>query len=175
MDQDQVVIAEIIRERGNRGELLVASLTDVPGRIESLTSVRVRLKDGSDTVVEVESAWMHQGTWVLKFAGVDSIDAAQVFRGADIWVPREERGQLGEGNFFQADLVGCQVIDRQSESSLGTVSGFQQYGGPALLEVQSGDRELLIPFVEAICPVVDLAARTVVVDPPDGLLELFQT
>jgi 16S rRNA processing protein RimM len=172
MDQDQVVIAEVVRERGNRGEVLVTSLTDVPGRIESLSNVHVRLKDGRDTVVTVESAWVHKDSWVLKFAGVDSIDAAKVFRGADIWVPREERGQLGEGNFFQADLVGCQVIDRKTESSLGTISGWQQYGGPALLEVQSGDRELLIPFVEAICPVVDLAARTVVVDPPDGLLDL---
>ncbi len=111
MDSERVVIAEIMRPRGNRGELMVRSQTDVPGRLESLKRAQVQLADGSDIELDVEEAWEHKGDWVVKFAGVDSIDAAERFKGADVWVLRSERASLPEGDFFQSDLIGCSVID----------------------------------------------------------------
>jgi 16S rRNA processing protein RimM len=168
---DRVVIAEIMRPRGNRGELLARSQTDVPGRLETVGRARARLADGSDVAVEISEAWVHKTDWVLKFAGVDSIDAAEVFRGADLWVPSAERGALPAGLFFQSDLTGCRVVERATGRCLGVVAGWQQYGGPPLMEVEGDDRETLIPFVEALCQ-VDLGARLIRVDLPEGLLEL---
>jgi 16S rRNA processing protein RimM len=171
MNRERVVIAEILRPRGNRGEVLARSQTDVPGRIEQLHKAQVRLADGTDVDVEVAEAWQHKGDWVLKFAGVDSIDAAERFRASDLWVPLANRGALSEGDFFQSDLIGCSVIDRAAERQVGVVKGWQQYGGPPLMEVTADDRELLIPFVAALC-VVDLTARTIRMDLPEGLLDL---
>ena len=101
---------------------------------------QVRMPDGSDQAVTVESAWHHNENWVLKFAGVDSIDAAKRLRGADLWVPQAERGALPEGEYFQSDLVGCRVVDGKDGRVLGVVEGFEQYGGPLLLEVKSEGR-----------------------------------
>ncbi len=171
MDRARVVIAEIVRPRGNRGELIVISQTDVPGRIELLKSATARLADGSDVPVEIAEAWQHKGDWVLKFAGIDSIDAAQRFRGADLWVPFAGRGTLPEGDFFVSDLIGCCVLDNATGERLGVVKGWQQYGGPPLMEVTVGEREVLVPFGSPMCN-VDLAARTIRVDLPEGLLEL---
>jgi 16S rRNA processing protein RimM len=171
MDGDRVVIAEILRERGNRGEVLVRSQTDVCGRMQELSKACIQLADGRDLVLDIQSAWAYKGDWVFKFAGIDSIDSARELRGADIWVPREQRGQLDEGKYFRSDLVGCEVIDRQTGSALGVVAGWQEHGGPLLLEVDGGNRELLIPFVDAICS-VDMAARLITVDAPEGLLSL---
>lgn len=171
MDRERAVVAEILRPRGNRGELLVRSETDVPGRLETLSHARARLRDGSDVAVEIVEAWQHKGDWVLKFSGVDSIDAADRFRGADLWVPAAERGVLPEGDFFQSDLIDCQVVDKATGDCIGTVAGWQQYGGPPLMEVLSGGREVLIPFVASMCQ-VDLAARLIRIDVPEGLLEL---
>ena len=172
MHSERVVIAEIVRPRGNRGELMVRSQTDVPGRLESLKRAQVKLADGPDIEVEIDEAWEHKGDWVLKFAGVDSIDAAKRFKGADIWISRSERANLPEGDFFQSDLLGCAVIDANTGRRLGSVEGWQRYGGPPLLEVSVEGREVLVPFVDAICRKVDMEARAITVELPDGLLDL---
>jgi 16S rRNA processing protein RimM len=172
MDDERVVIAEILRERGNIGEVLARSVSDVTGRMEALGQVQLRMPDGSDQALTVEAAWLHKGNWVLKFAGVDSIDAAKRLRGADLWVPRTERGSLPEGEYFQSDLLGCRVLDGKDGRVLGMVETFEQYGGPLLLGVKTETGEVLIPFVPAICVAVDSQNRTITVDLPEGLLDL---
>ncbi|MCU1295138.1 MAG: rRNA processing protein RimM [Bryobacterales bacterium] len=152
--------------------MLAISQTDVPGRIEGLRRAQARLADGSDVEIEISEAWPYRGDWVLKLAGVDSIDEADRFRGADIWVPLAERGSLPDGEFFQSDLLGCTIVDEATGRELGVVDGWQQYGGPSLLQVQVDGREVLIPFVEQICRKVDSEARIIRVDLPKGLLEL---
>ena len=97
MATNEVVVAEILRPRGIRGELLVRSQTDVQGRLEGLKQARARLADGSDIPVNISEAWPYKQGWVLKFCGVDSIESADRFRGADLWVPLEDRGRLDQG------------------------------------------------------------------------------
>lgn len=171
-DQERVVLAEIARPRGIRGELLAISQTDVPGRIENLKRAHARLADGSDVEIEISRAWRYRDGWVLKLAGVDSMNDAQRFRGADVWVPREERASLPGGEFFRSDLIGCTVVEDASGRTLGPVGDWQQYGGPLLLSLQVDGREVLIPFVDDICRKVDLEAREIRVVLPEGLLEL---
>lgn len=172
MSDERIVIAEILRERGNKGEVIARSVSDVPGRIESLREAQLRMADGTDEVATVEAAWSHKGDWVLKFAGVDSIDSAKRLRGADVWLPKADRGSLPEGEYFQSDLVGCSVVDQSDGRILGVVEGLEQYGGPPLLEVKGEVGEVLIPFVPAICVSVDLVNRSISVDLPEGLLDL---
>jgi 16S rRNA processing protein RimM len=173
MDRERVVIAEILRPRGNRGEVLAKSESDVAGRFEHLKRVHARLADGSDVLVNIESAWNHKTGWVLKFMGIDSISAAERFRGADLWLPLAERGTLPEGEFFRSDLIGCKVVERASGKCIGTVKAWQQHGGgPPLMEVNAGKQEVLIPFVSSICLEVNLARSTISVDLPEGLLDL---
>jgi 16S rRNA processing protein RimM len=174
---ERVVLAEIHKPRGIRGELVARSLTDVPGRLKELTGAWVQLSDGSDVEVTLEEAWEHKGDWVFKFVGVDSVDDADRFRGADLWVPRSERAPLPDGEYYESDLIGCQVVDGASGQLIGSVSGWQHYGGPALMEVKRAvepkvGQEVLVPFVPAICRKVDLVARTIEVDLPNGLLDL---
>jgi 16S rRNA processing protein RimM len=137
-----------------------------------LKNVQVRLVDGTDLAIKLERAWEHKGDWVLKFQGIDSREAAERLRGAELWVAPEERGQLAEGEYFQSDLLGCQVVENGTEKSLGVVRGWQQYGGPPLLKVEREGGEVLIPFVNAICRDIDLDARLIRVELPEGLLEL---
>ena len=172
MGAEGVVVADIIRPRGNRGELLAASQTDVPGRLENLRIADARLANGSTVPVEIENAWPYKDLWVLKLAGVNSIDAAESFRGAELCVATTERGQLPDGEYFRSDLIGCTVVDEHSGERLGRVEGWQQYGGPPLMEVTVNGRDVLIPFVSAICRQVDVEGRRIAVDLPGGLLDL---
>jgi 16S rRNA processing protein RimM len=171
VDRKRVVVAELIRPRGNRGEVLGRSQTDVPGRLEGLRTAYARFSNGIDAPVTLEAVWPHRGEWVFKFAGVDSIDAAERFRGADLWVPEAERAALPAGQFFQSDLIGYRITAKSGDF-VGLLVGWQEYGGPALMEVEMNDRRtVLIPFSRDFCE-VKREERTVNVDVPEGLLDL---
>jgi 16S rRNA processing protein RimM len=117
----------------------------------------------------VESTWFHNGTLIFKFRGVDTISDAETLAGAEVRVPMSQRAPLEAGEFFQSDLVGCQVVDRSTGESLGRVSGWEDSGGPGLLVVEGG---LLIPFARAICVEIDLEAKRIAVELPEGLKDL---
>jgi 16S rRNA processing protein RimM len=151
--------------------LVARSQTDVPGRLERLKRAHAHLIDGSDVEVEIDQAWVHKDDWILKFVGVDSIGAAERFRGADLWIPENERGELPEGDFFESDLIGCAVINRMTGQTLGRVEGFERYGGRPLMVLTVAERKVLIPFVKSLAQ-VGLAARTIHVEVPEGLLDL---
>jgi 16S rRNA processing protein RimM len=166
---DQVTVAVLGRPRGNRGELTASCLSSRPERFASLTSVVLSGGDAAlqDRPFEVEKVWDHGGTLVFKFAGVDSISDAEKLRGAEVRVPKSERVQLEPGEFFHSDLVGCEVRDRVSDRVIGQVTGWEEYGGPALLQIDDG--RLLVPFVKAICVEILPEARLIRVDLPEGL------
>ena len=172
---DWVAIGVVARVRGNRGELLAIPLAGNPERFEGLE--RVWLFGSSPGFVhgsrfEIESVWLHDGKPVLKFRGIDSISAAEPLAGCEIRLPFAERAPLEVGEFYQADLIGCAVVERSGQR-LGEVAKVREYGGPTLLEVQTeAGGELLIPFARAICVEIDPAARRIVVELPDGLKEL---
>jgi 16S rRNA processing protein RimM len=109
---------------------------------------------------------------VFKFVGLDSISDSEVWRGADILVPEAERAGPAEGEYSHADLIGCNVV-ASGLPDVGIVTGVEEYGGPPLLKVKTADgREILVPFARAICREIDVAARVIRVELPEGLLEL---
>jgi 16S rRNA processing protein RimM len=160
-------IAALVKPRGNKGELTAVSLSSKPERFAQLSKVHL-FGDGSEYTVE--RVWDHDGTLVFKFAGVDSINDAEKLRGAEVRVPFEERVPLDEGEYFQSDLIGYEIRDLAPGRLIGKVTGWEEYGGPSLLDVDDG--RLLIPFVKAICPEVDPIARVIRVQLPAGLEDL---
>jgi 16S rRNA processing protein RimM len=121
--------------------------------------------------MEVERTWMHGDHLIFKFKGVDSISDAERLAGADVAIPMEARAQVAEGEYYQSDLVGCEVFD--GVRLLGTVAGWQEAGGPLLVEVKTPPgKEVLIPFAKAIFTKIDLERRRIEVNLPDGLLDL---
>jgi 16S rRNA processing protein RimM len=160
---DWVTVAVLSRIRGNKGELAAVSYTSRPERLQELRRVYL-FGDGSEHTVE--SVWFHGGEPVFKFAGVDTISAAEPLRGAEVRVPFSERTPAGPGEYFLSDLIGCEVFDARTGARLGAVSGCAEPGGQVLLEV---GEELLVPLVKEICVSIDPAARRIVVDLPEGL------
>jgi 16S rRNA processing protein RimM len=166
-----VAVALLGKSRGNRGEITALALSDKLERYESLREVYLfgQGESGRSQRYEVESTWFHNGALVFKFRGVDTISDAETLAGAEVRVPMSERAPLGLGEFFQSDLVGCEVVDRRTGESLGRVSGWEDAGGSGLLVVEGG---LLIPFARAICVEIHPESKRVAVELPVGLKEL---
>jgi 16S rRNA processing protein RimM len=168
-EAEWVTVALLGKTRGNRGEVTAFALSGKPERYQALQEVFLF---GTGERFEVESTWFHSGALIFKFRGVDTISDAERLAGAEVRVPMSERVPLEAGEFYQSDLLGCDVVDHRTGDRLGRVSGWEEGGGAGLLVV---DEDLLIPFVRAICVEIDPAARRIAVELPEGLKDLNRT
>jgi 16S rRNA processing protein RimM len=166
-----ITIARIARTRGNRGEVLADLYTDFPDRFNLLREVWLAPENGRRQLLAVENSWEHKGRRVLKFAGVDSISAAEAFVGCWVEIPAGQAIPLPEGTYFDHDLVGCTVQDTGG-NKIGTVVEVLHIAGNDQLVVKHMDRELLIPAVESICIQISIREKQILVDPPEGLMDL---
>lgn len=172
-------MARILRPRGNKGEVAAVLLTDFPQRLTKLKEVFVGKPGGKPEPFKIglQACWLsqnHKGQGVFHFAGINSINDAEQFRGMDVLLPFEQRVVLPEGHYFASDLVGCSVFE--SEKLLGTVADVEFPGdeirGTPLLEVQTARGEILIPLAVDICTKIDTATQRIEVVLPEGLLDL---
>jgi 16S rRNA processing protein RimM len=168
-DTGWVTVALLGKTHGSRGEITALPLTGKPDRFRNLREVYLYTGSPALQPVELESFWFHDRTLILKFKGIDTISAAEPLARAEVRVPVSQRTLLDAGEFFQSDLIGCEVVDRRSGQSLGRVSDWQDAGGSGLLELDDG---LLVPFARSICVEIDPAARRIAVELPEGLREV---
>lgn len=170
-------VATGLRLRGAGGRL-TANL--VPGGIDQLQGRRSvfvgRPGEGAARrSLEIESVQTYGRRLAIKFRGIDDPDAAQALVGLDLLLPESGLVALPEGSFYAHELAGMQVRTRDGVV-VGTVARVLDTGGAPLLAVAPRpgatlDEEILIPAAQSICVAIDRAARTITVDPPEGLLE----
>jgi 16S rRNA processing protein RimM len=167
-----VAIARITRTRGLRGEVRADLLTDFPERFSHLREVGLQLPGGERLTLQLEEHWFHQGRLILKFIGYDTIEQAQSLVGGILQISEEELVELENDEFFHFQLVGCDVFTMKG-ARVGRVTKVMETAGTPLLVVDDAQgSERLIPFAESICPEVDIEAKQIRIDPPDGLLDL---
>ena len=191
-----VLLARILRARGNKGEVAAELLTDFPERLTKLKEVFVGQAGGKDQPrrVAVKSCWLsqnHRGQAVFHFEGVNSISEAERFRGQEILLPFEQRVTLPAGKYFVSDLIGCSVFESSvstpvvasSPCSLGEVPALlgkvrdvqipgDEIPGTPLLIVDTAHGELLVPLAQDICTRIAVTERRIDVTLPEGLRNL---
>ena len=170
MSSELVAIARVVRTRGLRGEVVADVLTDFPERFEGLENVTAVFASGEGRELKIERFFFQKGRIVLKFSGVDSIESGEALRDTEICIDESDAVELEDDEYFDWELEGCEVKTIEGER-LGTVREVMRTGGTEVLLVDGADKELMIPFAEAICLEVDVEGKRIVVDPPEGLLE----
>lgn len=166
-----ITVGRIRRSWGRRGEVIVDPLTSWPERFLRLSHVYLTPSSGERSARRVEKVWFHQGDIVLRLEGCSTLSDAEKIRGADIGIPQSEAVKLGEGEYYQYQLVGLRVSG-PSCGDLGRVESVLETGGVDVLVVRSERREVLIPFARAIVTSIDLTAGEITVEPPAGLLDV---
>lgn len=167
----QVVIGRVAKVHGLRGELAVDVRTDSPEqRFAVGSTLDATLRAGEVRHLTVSAARNHSGRLLVRFDGVDDRTAAEELRGALLIA---DTGSLppteDPEEFYDHELEGLAVVALDGEH-VGTIREVLHGPGGELLAVDTNLGEVLIPFVHAIVPTVDLAGRRVVIDPPAGLL-----
>ena len=182
--KDWLSIGRIVGPHGLNGEVRVYPDSDFPERFER-PGDRWLLKSGSsqpESIKLLRGRFQEgKGLYVLKLAGIDYRDQAEALRDAQLLVAADDRLPLEPGEFHVGDLMGLTVILQATGEQIGTVVDVYRAGSD-LLEValatdqadkplQAQPRTILIPFVEPIVPVVDIAQGRVEITPPDGLID----
>jgi 16S rRNA processing protein RimM len=163
-DPELLLAGEAGKPHGVGGEVHVVRISDDPTRFEP--GSRLVHADGRELVIE--TARPHGNRLLVKFEQVDDRDAAGSLRGA-LYVPSSATRTLEPGEFWSHRIVGCEVRT-VAGTEIGRVA--EVVPGPAqdLMRVATPDGERLIPMVEAIVVEVDMDARVVTIDPPEGLI-----
>lgn len=164
-----VTVGRILRPHGIRGELRMAPDTDFPERLAGLGEA-VLLKDGRSTAVRVEHIRPHGREALIKLAGVDSIEQAETWRGAEVAVPRAATPVLPAGRHYVFEIIGLRVQTDAGEE-LGRVTEVLRTGSNDVYVVQGAGREYLIPAISSVVLTIDPAAGRLVIRPLPGLLD----
>lgn len=189
-----MIVARVLRARGNKGEVAAELLTDFPERLTAMKEVFVRSATGTGAEprpIAVKSCWLsqnHRGQAVFHFEGADSISGAEKLRGCEILLPIEQRVSLPAGSYFVSDLIGCLVFENpvapsavasspcslgEAPALLGSVRDVQFLGeegsGTPILEVETAAGEVLIPLAVDICTKIAPVERRIEVKLPEGL------
>ena len=166
-----LLVGRVARAHGNKGQVIVNPDTDFPAERFAVGNSVVVEHAGTSTTRRIASVRFQQGRPIIALEGIETMDDAEALAGAALMMPASELGPLPGRTYYRHDLVGCEVKDTAGRS-IGRVTGVEGPLEQSRLVVAAGTGEALIPMVEGICVSVDTAARVIVVDPPEGLLEL---
>ena len=193
-EQGWVLVARIIRPRGNKGEVLAELFTDFPARLSSRLQIFLRQAQNQPRTIGLQNFWVdrnHPEHGIFHFEGYSSINDAEKLRGFDILIPVADRVKLPDGKYFVSDLIGCSVFETPLQETklaspacameeaprlLGSVRDVffpgEGTAGTPLLQVDTAAGELLVPLAEDICRRIDVVARRIDVTLPEGLGDL---
>jgi 16S rRNA processing protein RimM len=168
---DTVVVGRIGRPHGVRGEVTVEVRTDDPD-LRFVPGAVLRTDPPERGPIIIAGVHWHSGTLLLRLEGIDSREAAEAVRNTELVVPVAELPEIEDpDSYYDHQLVGL-TAQLPDGAVLGEVTAILHEAQDLLVVRRSGGRDVLIPFVAAIVPTVDVAGGFVVVDPPEGLLEL---
>lgn len=165
-------MGEVLRPVGRRGELRVRPLTDQPeARFGRLGACVLRAPDGAERPCRVLGRRFEGDQVVLRLEGIDSHEAARRLAGALLAVPRDEALPAPPGHFYPWQLEGADVLSPDGRR-LGVFAGVEEGPAHPLWVIADGGRRWLLPAVHEMVVEVSVADRRVVVNPPEGLVEL---
>jgi 16S rRNA processing protein RimM len=171
-DWDQMaVVGRIARPHGLRGDVVVNPETDfVEERFRVGATLWTRSMRG-DQALTVGAVRLQNGRAVIRFDGFERIEDVEWLPGLELRVPEETLQPLAAHTYYQHQLVGC-AVDTVRGEAVGEVTRVEGGVSGSLLVVNGSRGEILVPLTQAICVEVDVAAKRIRIDPPEGLLEL---
>lgn len=170
---EMVIVGQVARTHGRRGEIVVNIESDFPEkRFCKDAVVYINGKSGVEALRILEARF-HSGRPILNIQDVESISGAEMLIGRQLRVPLSDQVALPEGTYYEHSLIGCEVSTVDGKQ-VGVVVGVQGVSGSNRLvveDIETGD-EIHIPLVEQICVSIEPEQKSVVIDPPAGLLDL---
>ncbi len=172
-----LAVGHVNKPHGTKGELFVWPLTDhpestfAPGVVLYLADESGTAPDRTTPSLSVEGARPFRRGVLVHLAGIEDRDQASLLGGRYLLRPRDEVEPLEEGEVFYHQLLGMRVVTVEGEE-VGSVLEVYELRPADLLEVRGRRGTIFIPFLKSVIQEVRVEEGTLVIDPPEGLLEL---
>ena len=168
---EMATVGRFARAHGIRGQVIVSLETDFPEeRFQPGAELFIE-RNGVVQALTLTSVRFHRDRPVVGIEGVKTMTDAEALAGRELRVPVDRLEPLPGGTFYRHDLIGCRV-ETLAGDLVGTVEHVEGTLSGSRLVVAATRGEVLIPLVAEICTTIDLVARRIVIDPPEGLLDL---
>ena len=162
-----VLVGTIARPHGIRGQVVINPETDfVEERYAPGATLWTR-----ERALTVASMRLQRGRPVVGFEGCSRIEDVEPLAGLELRVPESALQPLQAGSYYQHQLVGC-AVETLAGARVGTVRRVEGGAAGSLLTIAAERGEVLVPMAAGICVEIDVEAKRIVIDPPEGLLEL---
>jgi len=166
-EDNRVCVGAIAGAYGVKGDVRLKSFCAVP---EDIASYGALTSEDGARQFDVTLGQQIKTGFAARLSGVLTKEQADDLRGVRLYVDRAQLPQLPDDEYYYSDLIGLAVFD-PGGVQLGRVKDVQNHGATDILEVAvaAASDTVLVPFTQAIVPTVDMGARRIVVDPPEGL------
>lgn len=169
MAEEFITIGKILSTHGRSGAVRVLPLTDYQERFRTKSRVQISVK-GSRKIMNIEESFPHQKYFIVKFAEIPDMNAAEEIKGGILEITRDELFPLPENTYYIFDIIGLTVSDK-SRGELGKITDVLQTGSNDVYVVDTGARPLLIPALKQVVKEINLSGRFMVVELPAGLAD----
>lgn len=161
-------IGKIVNTHGLRGEVKVVPWTDYPEDFENIKNVIVKQRR-EEIKLTIKNIKYQKNNIIVAFKELGTIEEAEKLKNSVMYATREELGELPEGVYYVADLIGMTVID-DGENNVGKISDVIKTGSNDVYIVKrEGKRDLLLPVIDDVVLDVDTDDRVVTVHIMEGL------
>lgn len=161
---------------GKQGELIAKLDVDNPDKYNKLESVLVRLNKNDNSLIPffISSAQvLNNGTVKLKIDDINDVVQAELLVGKELFLPLTKLPKLTGNKFYYHEVIGFQVIDAL-KGSIGEIFNVLEFPQQAVLEVKNAqEKEILIPITDQIIKTVNRAEKTIEIDAPEGLIDIY--
>lgn len=166
---DRVCVGAIAGSFGVKGEVRLKSFCADPEAIATYGPVS---NEAGTESWDIKLTRQVKGGFAARLSGLHQKEAADALKGTRLYAPRDALPNLPDDEYYHADLIGLSVMDAGG-AQLGRIKSVLNHGAGDLLEVavKGAKQPILLPFTFVNVPTVDLKARLVVIDPPDGLFD----
>lgn len=162
-------IGKIVAPFGVRGEVKVLSLSDIPGRFMAFKDIYLGSQHARYTIVAARPT--RNEVYILKFSGIDDIDAAETLRNHDLSIPLDQLAELPPDSYYQHDILGLRVSTLHGHE-VGSIVDIIATGSNDVyvIDAPSG-KQILIPAIKEVIRQVDLVRKVMYIDPISGMID----
>ena len=168
-NEDHVLVGEIVGVHGIKGTNKIRSYAESLSLFNPGDSILVRESGGREKNRKIKWVKPHTGTALISFSGINERSQAEALVGAELLVPKKELTELAEDSHFWFDLIGMAVYTTE-DKYLGRIESIIETGSNDVYEVCDGKKEVLIPAIESVVLDVDVKAKRMLVELPEGLI-----
>ncbi|MDD5569916.1 MAG: ribosome maturation factor RimM [Bacteroidales bacterium] len=169
--KDCYLLGCVSKTIGNKGEVVFFIDADNPAKYKTLKSVFIEI-GGQLVPFFIKKIKINKNTAIVSIDGLDSVEKSIMLVSTKIYLPLELLPKLKGNNFYFHEVTGFTVIDNY-KGNIGIIESIIENSGNPLIQIKSGEKEILIPLKKKFIKKVDRENRIIEIEAPEGLIDVY--